>query len=60
MTLDFCIEGDLWSIYFGQDTYDVMVYPNVDYAFFIALIVILHEINAGTNAKHDLQIIARL
>ncbi|KAI3677710.1 hypothetical protein L6452_36976 [Arctium lappa] len=33
------------SIAFGKDTFAVTVYPNVDYAFVVALVVILHEIN---------------
>nr|GEW37830.1 protein LURP-one-related 15 [Tanacetum cinerariifolium] len=33
------------SIALGKDTFAVTVYPNVDYAFIVALVVILHEIN---------------
>lgn len=33
------------SILLGKDTFGVTVYPNVDYAFIVALIVILEEIN---------------
>ena len=33
------------SIALGKDRYDVTVYPNVDYAFIVALVVILHELN---------------
>ncbi|MFS8014014.1 putative tubby-like protein [Helianthus anomalus] len=33
------------SIALGKDTFSVTVYPNVDYAFIVALVVILHEIN---------------
>ncbi|KAJ4977568.1 hypothetical protein NE237_008348 [Protea cynaroides] len=31
--------------WFGKDSYMVTVYPNIDYAFILALIVILNEIN---------------
>ncbi|KAK9069991.1 hypothetical protein SSX86_010389 [Deinandra increscens subsp. villosa] len=37
------------SIMLGKDTFSVMVYPNVDYAFIVALVVILHEINEEKN-----------
>ncbi|GKE40058.1 protein LURP-one-related 15 [Tanacetum coccineum] len=33
----------------GKETFDVTVYPNVDYAFIVALVVILHEINEEKN-----------
>ncbi|XP_076922194.1 protein LURP-one-related 10-like [Bidens hawaiensis] len=33
------------SIVLGKDTFAVTVFPNVDYAFIVALVVILHEIN---------------
>lgn len=33
------------SIVLGKDTFGVTVYPNVDYAFIVALVVILEEIN---------------
>lgn len=33
------------SILLGKDTFGVTVYPNVDYAFIVALVVILEEIN---------------
>lgn len=33
------------SILLGKDTFSVTVYPNVDYAFVVALVVILYEIN---------------
>lgn len=33
------------SVMLGKDTFAVTVYPNVDYAFIVALIVILDEIN---------------
>lgn len=34
------------SILLGKDKFMVTVYPNVDYAFIISLIVILDEINS--------------
>ncbi|GJZ30932.1 protein LURP-one-related 15 [Tanacetum coccineum] len=37
------------SIALGKDTFAVTVYPNVDYAFIISLVVILHEINQEKN-----------
>ncbi|KAI3674785.1 hypothetical protein L2E82_51900 [Cichorium intybus] len=37
------------SIALGKDTFSVTVYPNVDYAFIVALVVILHEINEDKN-----------
>nr|GEU93491.1 hypothetical protein [Tanacetum cinerariifolium] len=37
------------SIALGKDTFAVTVYPNVDYAFIVALVVILHEINKQKN-----------
>ncbi|RZC55826.1 hypothetical protein C5167_014675 [Papaver somniferum] len=33
------------SIVLDQDTYSITVYPNVDYAFIVALCVVLNEIN---------------
>ncbi|KAF3448003.1 hypothetical protein FNV43_RR08711 [Rhamnella rubrinervis] len=33
------------SILLGKDTFGVTVYPHVDYAFIVALVVILYEIN---------------
>lgn len=33
------------SILIGKDNFTVTVYPNIDYAFIVALIVILDEIN---------------
>ncbi|KAL1368805.1 hypothetical protein HN51_022945 [Arachis hypogaea] len=38
------------SIMFGKDNFMVTVYPNVDYAFIVALIVILDEINQDKNS----------
>ncbi|KAK1437164.1 hypothetical protein QVD17_02950 [Tagetes erecta] len=37
------------SIALGKDTFSVTVYPNVDYAFIVALVVILQEINEDKN-----------
>lgn len=34
------------SILIGKDNFSVTVYPNIDYAFIVALIVILDDINA--------------
>ncbi|XP_073114542.1 protein LURP-one-related 15 [Elaeis guineensis] len=34
---------------FGQDMFGVTIYPNIDYAFIVALIVILDEINHDRN-----------
>ncbi|OVA17234.1 LURP1-like domain [Macleaya cordata] len=33
------------SLVLGKDTFTVTVYPNVDYAFIVALVVVLYEIN---------------
>lgn len=33
------------SLLIGKDRFMVTVYPNIDYAFIVALIVILDEIN---------------
>lgn len=33
------------SIAFGKDNFMVTVHPNIDYAFVVALILILEEIN---------------
>ncbi|MCL7021519.1 hypothetical protein MKW94_005521 [Papaver nudicaule] len=33
------------SIVLGKDTYSITIYPNVDYAFIVALCVVLNEIN---------------
>ncbi|KAL7095185.1 hypothetical protein ACP275_10G008200 [Erythranthe tilingii] len=35
------------SILLGKDNFGVTVYPNVDYAFIVLLVVILEEINTG-------------
>ncbi|KAL3633361.1 hypothetical protein CASFOL_000585 [Castilleja foliolosa] len=39
------------SVLLGRDTFGVTVYPNVDYAFITALIVILEEINLDRSGK---------
>ncbi|CAM8897613.1 unnamed protein product [Rhodiola kirilowii] len=39
------------SIVLGKDTFAVTVYPNVDYAFIVALIVALQEINEDRKDK---------
>ncbi|KAH7867247.1 hypothetical protein Vadar_030895 [Vaccinium darrowii] len=39
------------SIVLGKDTFAVTVYPNVDYAFVVALVVVLQEINEDRKAK---------
>ena len=41
------------SIALGKDTFAVTVYPNVDYAFIVALVVILHEINKPKNGVNS-------
>ncbi|KAL3531621.1 hypothetical protein ACH5RR_005142 [Cinchona calisaya] len=37
------------SYFLGKDTFMVTVYPNIDYAFVVALIVILDAINSGND-----------
>lgn len=39
------------SILLGKDTFGVTVYPNVDYAFITAIVVILDEINADRSGR---------
>ena len=39
------------SVLFGKDTFCVTVYPNVDHAFIVALVVILEEINEDRHAS---------
>ncbi|KAL8497126.1 hypothetical protein ACS0TY_020706 [Phlomoides rotata] len=39
------------SILLGKDTFGVTVYPNVDYAFIVALVVILEEINEDRSGQ---------
>ncbi|KAM7526565.1 hypothetical protein LguiA_016467 [Lonicera macranthoides] len=40
------------SIMLGKETFGVTVYPNVDYAFIVALVVILNEINEDKDDKN--------
>ncbi|KAL2337636.1 hypothetical protein Fmac_012082 [Flemingia macrophylla] len=40
------------SIAFGKDNFMVTVYPNVDYAFIVALILILDEINKDSQNRN--------
>lgn len=35
------------SMLLGKDKFMITVYPNIDYAFIVALMVILDEINGG-------------
>ncbi|KAI3861837.1 hypothetical protein MKW92_009652 [Papaver armeniacum] len=39
------------SIVLDQDTYSITVYPNVDYAFVVALCVVLNEINMDRSGE---------
>ncbi|KAK6943222.1 LURP-one-related [Dillenia turbinata] len=39
------------SILFGKDRFNVTVYPNIDYAFIVSLIVILDEINRDNSGE---------
>lgn len=39
------------SVLLGKDTFGVTVYPNVDYAFIVALIIVLDEINKDRNGS---------
>lgn len=42
------------SVVLGKDTFVTTVYPNVDYALIVALVVILEEINEDAFvAKHS-------
>lgn len=48
--LGFCLmqmrrKHSVQSIVLGKDTFSVTVYPHVDYAFIVALVVLLEEIN---------------
>ncbi|KAL8102112.1 protein LURP-one-related 10-like [Apium graveolens] len=43
----------LSSIVLGKDKFAVTVYPHVDYAFIVALVVILEEINQEGNKNDD-------
>ncbi|KAM5560606.1 hypothetical protein ABKV19_021656 [Rosa sericea] len=42
---------DLKSIFFGRDAFAVTVYPHVDYAFIVAIVVVLHEINMDRSGQ---------
>lgn len=37
----------------GKDNFSVTIYPNIDYAFIVALIVILDEINQESKEEWD-------
>lgn len=39
------------QVLMGRDTFTVTVYPGVDYAFIVALVVILDEINKETRER---------
>ncbi|KAK7287158.1 hypothetical protein RIF29_00245 [Crotalaria pallida] len=39
------------SVLLGKDSFMVTVYPNIDYAFIVALMVVLNEINEDDNGK---------
>lgn len=39
------------SILLGKDTFCVTIYPNVDHAFIVALVVILEEINEDRSGE---------
>ncbi|PIA33943.1 hypothetical protein AQUCO_03900065v1 [Aquilegia coerulea] len=39
------------SVLFGKDSFGVTVYPHIDYAFIVALIVILYEINMDRSGE---------
>ena len=39
------------SIVLNADSYGVTAYPNVDYAFIVALVVVLDEINADRSGE---------
>ena len=41
------------SIVMGKDNFSVTIYPNIDYAFIVALIVILDEINQESKEEWD-------
>lgn len=42
---------DVKSALFGRDAFGVTVYPHVDYAFIVAVVVILHEINMDRSGE---------
>ena len=39
------------SILLGKDTFGATVYPHVDYAFIVALVVILYAINEDRSGR---------
>lgn len=41
---------NIQSVLLGKDNFSITVYPNIDYAFIVALIVILDDINDEDNA----------
>lgn len=41
---------NIQSVLLGKDNFSITVYPNIDYAFIVALIVILDDINGEDNA----------
>lgn len=41
------------SFVMGKDNFSVTIYPNIDYAFIVALIVILDEINQESKEEWD-------
>ena len=44
-----CKKTTVRSVLVGKDNYSVTVHPNVDYAFIVALIVILDDMNHITD-----------
>ena len=47
----------LASTILATDSFGVTVYPNVDYAFIAALVVILDEINADRSGENYIQLL---
>ncbi|KAI3968320.1 hypothetical protein MKW92_052309 [Papaver armeniacum] len=45
------MEHTVQSMYLGKDTYAITVYPNVDYAFVVALCAVLNEINMDRSGE---------
>lgn len=41
---------NIQSVLLGKDNFSITVYPNIDYAFIVAIIVILDDINNEDNA----------
>lgn len=46
-------EHSLQSTFIGKDKFKVTVNPNIDYAFIVAFIVILYEINMQFKLNQD-------